>query len=101
MGLIKNDGTLVKGVLIKPAYAKITTLQYYSPGMEQSYAMFGISTTRENLDNNLFLEEKIVDCTFDRAADNLFTEAYNQAKQSIFVGWEDDIISKNTTTTIE
>ena len=93
MGLIKKDGDLVKGVLIKPSYAKITSLHYYSPNMEQSYAMFGISTTRDNLDNGLFLEERIVRCDFNRTEDNLFNEAYNQAKQTTFIGWEDDIIT--------
>lgn len=92
MGLVKADGDLIKGVLIKPAYAKILSLHYYSPNMERPYAMFGISTTRENLDNNLFLEQRYVECDFNRAEDNLFTEAYNQAKQSVFIGWEDDIV---------
>lgn len=93
MGLINTNGYIVKGVLIKPAYAKVVSFYFDErEGQTRSSAVFGISTTRENLNSKLVLSTEILDITIDKQADNVFQEIYDQAKNTIFVGWEDDIV---------
>lgn len=85
MGLINTNGYIVKGVLIKPAYAKVISF-YFNEREEQSRssAVFGISTTRENLNSKLVLSTEMLDVSIDKQADNVFQEIYDQAKQTIF-----------------
>ena len=85
MGLIKKDGYLIKGVLIQPAYAKVVAINYNETmGSAPAFAMFGISTTRENLNNGLILSTESINFTIDKKADHVFEDAYNQAKESVF-----------------
>lgn len=94
MGLIKKDGYIVKGVKLQPAYAKIIWLEATtSPNGENNLnATFGISTVRKNLDNGEILSSQNFSCPYDRSQDNLFEQAYEKAKETIFLDWEDDII---------
>lgn len=97
MGLIKRDGYVFKGVELRPAYAKIVTLEANTNGNQENEenilrVVFGISTLRENLDRGDILTYENFICPFDRSKDELFNQAYTAAKQSLFEGWEDDII---------
>jgi hypothetical protein len=97
MGLIKKDGHLIKGVLIQPAYAKVIAISYNEEmGEAPAFAMFGISTTRENLNNGLILSTESINFTIDKKADHIFEDAYTQAKETIFQDWEDDIVTSET-----
>jgi hypothetical protein len=89
MGLIKQDGYIVNGVLITPAYAKITRL--YNQNGNDTVAYFGISNTRENLEENAPLEEIAFSCEIDKKQDKIFNEVYTKAKEELFEDWEDDI----------
>lgn len=88
MGLIK-DKTVVKNVEISPAYAKIIRL--YNENGNNVVAYFGISNSRENLNNNEVLEEIGFNCEIDKSADKIFNEVYTKAKEELFADWEDDI----------
>lgn len=93
MGLINKNGHIVEGVLIQPAYAKLISVTYDERlGVSHSIATFGISTTRENLDNKLILHNETINFIADKQADHIFNDAYTQAKRSIFLGWEDNIV---------
>lgn len=89
MGLIKQDGYIVNGVLITPAYAKIVRL--YNEKDNNFTAFFGISNSRENIDENKPLEEIIFNCEVDKKEDKIFKEIYTKAKEKLFENWEDDI----------
>lgn len=88
MGLIKRDGYIIKGVDLTPAYAKIMRIYLGSCG--NASAVFGISTTRDNLNQGEVLAEINFDCTVDKDA-KIYEEIYDQAKVDIFPNWEDDI----------
>ena len=90
MGLIKTSGYDVRGILIKPAYAKITRL--YNENNDNVVAYFGISNTRENLESSTPIEEIQFNCTIDKKEDKVFNEVYTKAKQELFTEWEDDIV---------
>lgn len=87
MGLINRNGYTVKGVEIKPAYTKIMNIEIYTDGNRNTVSTeFGISTTRENLNNNLVLTYVRYECEFDRAKDQIFADVYTKAKADIFKG---------------
>lgn len=94
MGLIKNEGIEVRGILIKPAYARLISLGYHADQNDTAnVAVFGISNSRENLINKGYIMTHAIDCLFDASADNLLEEAYTQAKIKYFTDWEDDIVT--------
>lgn len=88
MGLIKRNGYEVKGVTIPQAYAKITRL-YVEVG-NRARVYFGISSNRENINEDKSLEEIMYECDIDKNQ-NVYEQIYVNAKQNIFIGWEDDI----------
>ena len=88
MGLIKRDGYMVKGVDLIPAYAKVMRIYLGSDG--NASVVFGISTTRDNLNQGEVLSEINYDCAVDKDA-KIYEEIYDQAKQDLFIDWEDDI----------
>ena len=90
MGLIKIDGYLVKGVKITPAYSKITRV--YMENGNTANAYFGLSNTRENLENGEVLDEISFTCEVDKKEDRIFNEIYSKAKEELFADWEDDIV---------
>ena len=89
MGLIKNDGFNVKGVQIAPAYAKINRV--YLENGNNAVAYFGISNSRENLEEGNMLEEINFNCEIDKKQDKIFNEIYVKAKEELFKDWQDDI----------
>ena len=90
MGLINNNGTTIKGILIKPSYAKITRL--YLENGNNATAYFGLSNSRENLENEEILDEVQFSCEINKVEDKIFNEVYTKAKSEIFSGWTDDIV---------
>lgn len=91
MGLIKNDGYNLKGVIITPCYAKITKL-FVDNTIARTY--FGISNSRENLEVNTPIDEIYYECEVNRKNDEVFKDVYTKAKQDIFTGWQDDIVKE-------
>lgn len=90
MGLVKNDGYTIKGVKITPAYAKLTRV--YMENGNNASAYFGLSNSRENLNNGDMLDEIHFSCEIDKVQDKVFNEIYTKAKAEIFNGWTDDIV---------
>lgn len=90
MGLIKNNGTTIKGVNVTPAYAKITRL--YLENGNNATAYFGLSNSRENLENGEILDEVQFSCEINKIEDKIFNEVYTKAKAEIFNNWADDIV---------
>lgn len=90
MGLIKNNGTTIKGVNVTPAYAKITRL--YLENGNNATAYFGLSNSRENLENEEILDEVQFSCEINKIEDKIFNEVYTKAKAEIFSDWTDDIV---------
>ena len=91
MGLIKRDGYTIKGVDLIPAYAKIMRIYLGSGG--NASAVFGISTNRENLNEGKILAELPFDCYIDKS-EKIYSEIYEQSKETLFKDWEDDIIKE-------
>lgn len=93
MGLINKEGTIIKEVEIKPAYAKIFNLSFDMRGGNKiAYATFGISTERNHLEKDLILDGRVVSFIVDTKEDQLLKQAYEAAKENDFKGWEDDIV---------
>ena len=90
MGLINNNGTTIKGVNVTPAYAKITRL--YLENGNNATAYFGLSDSRENLENEEILDEVQFSCEINKIEDKIFNEVYTKAKAEIFSDWTDDIV---------
>ena len=90
MGLIKNNGTIIKGVNVTPVYAKITRL--YLENGNNATAYFGLSNSRENLENEEILDEIQFSCEINKVEDKIFNEVYTKAKAEIFSDWIDDIV---------
>lgn len=88
MGLIKQTGFDVKGVLIKPAYTKIMKIEIND---DNAKASFGISDRRENLDNGMCLDSIDFFYPINKKEDKIYEELYKAAKDLIFYDWEDDI----------
>lgn len=89
MGLIKRNGYNVKGVELETAYAKINRLYIEKGNLARTY--FGISNSRENINEGNSLEEIEFRCYVDKN-EAIYEQIYVEAKKNIFVGWEDDIV---------
>lgn len=89
MGLIKRNGYNVKGIELEEAYAKINRLYIEYGSMAKVY--FGISNTRENIDEGNSLKEIQFSCYIDKNAP-IYEQIYVSAKAGIFQDWEDDIV---------
>lgn len=88
MGLLRQEGYNVKGVLIKPAYTKIMRVDIKD---DNAKAFFGISDRRENLNADMCLDTIEFNYTINKKEDKIYNELYTAAKDLIFVDWEDDI----------
>lgn len=91
MGLIKKDGYNVKGVELPEAYAKITKIYMDRGNLARTY--FGISSNRENINNNDWLVELEFPCYVDKNLP-IYEQVYVLAKDNLFRGWEDDIVEE-------
>lgn len=89
MGLIKKNGYNVKGIELETAYAKINRLYIERGNMAVTY--FGISNSRENINNGNSLEEIRFECSIDKN-EPIYEQIYVNSKLNIFSGWEDDIV---------
>lgn len=89
MGLIKRNGYSVKGVEIQPAYAKINRL-YIEHG-NKANVYFGISNSRENINEGNSLEEINFECYVDKNG-KIYEQIYEETKKNMFADWEDDIV---------
>lgn len=89
MGLIKKDGYNVKGIELSVAYAKINRLYIERGNLARTY--FGISTSRENINDGNSLVELEFPCYVDKN-EPIYEQVYVLAKENLFYGWEDDIV---------
>lgn len=89
MGLIKKDGYNVKGVELETAYAKINRLYIEKGNLARTY--FGISNSRENINEGNSLIELEFPCYVDKNQP-IYEQVYVLAKENLFQGWEDDIV---------
>lgn len=89
MGLIKNDGYKVKGIELPVAYAKINRLYIERGNLARTY--FGISSSRENINDGNSLIELEFPCYVDKN-EPIYEQVYVLAKENLFQGWEDDIV---------
>ena len=71
------------------AYAKITNLTIDAEG--NAIATFSVQQTRESINNNKSIEEKILHCQIDKSLP-IYEQIYNTAKNFIFKNWKDDIV---------
>lgn len=94
MGLIKRNGYNVKGVELETAYAKINRLYIERGNLARTY--FGISNSRENINEGNSLEEIEFKCYVDKN-EPIYEQVYVEAKKNIFVDWEDDIVVEEPT----
>jgi len=93
MGLKTNNYKIEKtGIELSQAYALIGRLYMDKTG--HAAADFHIQTDRENALELEPLEIKTVSFEPDRNS-NLYEQAYLAAK-SMFMGWEDDIVTEET-----
>lgn len=89
MGLIKRDGYNVKGIELPEAYAKINRLYIERGNLARTY--FGVSNSRENINEGNSLVELEFSCYVDKNQP-IYEQVYVLAKENLFQGWEDDIV---------
>lgn len=89
MGLIKRNGYNVKGIELETAYAKINRLYIERGNLARTY--FGISNSRENINEGNSLVELEFPCYVDKNQP-IYEQVYVLAKENLFMGWEDDIV---------
>lgn len=90
MGLKINNYNVDNMNLILPtAYAQITHLSIDLNG--NTNAIFSIQQNRDMIAKNEAIETKHIRCLIDKEQP-IYTQVYIKAKESIFEGWEDDIV---------
>ena len=92
MGL-KTNNYNVEGIGIKipEAYAQITSLTVGMGGITSS--VFEVQQSREDIAVKTCLEKKVFKCGVDKSKP-IYRQVYEKAKESIFAGWEDDIVDE-------
>jgi hypothetical protein len=73
------------------AYAQITNLTIDLSG--EAHCVFDIQQNRDDVSSKESLDSKFFTCMIDKKMP-VYEQVYNCAKQSIFKGWEDDIIEE-------
>lgn len=90
MGLKINNYKVDNINLTLPtAYAQITHLSVDLNG--NANAMFAIQQNREMISNSEAIDTKHIRCLIDKEQP-VHAQVYTIAKESIFEGWEDDIV---------
>lgn len=77
------------GITVPTAYAQVTSLFIGKDG--RAYADFSIQQNREDVGTKDAFTKERVNCTVDKTQP-IYTQVYNKAKETIFEGWEDDIV---------
>lgn len=90
MGLKISNYTIDEyGIVLKNAYAQITNASVGLDG--RANCVFQIQQSREDVQNKEYLERKSFSCEVDKDLP-LFKQLYENAKETLFPGWEDDIV---------
>ena len=76
-------------VTLPTAYAQITHLSVNVNGV--ATAMFAIQQTRGLIATNEAIETKHIRCSVDKEQP-IFAQVYTKAKETLFEGWQDDIV---------
>lgn len=77
------------GIMVPTAYAQVTSLFIDKGG--NAYADFSIQQNRDDIDTKEAFAKESISCTIDKTQP-IYTQVYNKAKETIFEGWEDDIV---------
>lgn len=78
------------GITVPTAYAQIAQIEISEDGT--CYANFKIQQTRDSM-NLTALDNVNVICKIDKSLP-IYEQVYNAAKETDFVGWEDDIVEE-------
>lgn len=90
MGLKTNNYSVDNINLTLPtAYAQITHLSVDLNG--NASAIFSIQQNRDMISTSEAIETKHIRCSIDKEQP-IHAQVYTMAKESIFEGWEDDIV---------
>lgn len=91
MGLKTNNYNIDGINLTLPtAYAQITHISINLDGTAN--AMFAIQQNRNMISTNNAIETKHISCSIDKEQP-IYSQIYIKAKETLFEGWEDDIIA--------
>jgi len=95
MGLKTTDYEIKKsGITVQEAYAQISQLSVTEDGT--CYATFKIQQTRDAM-NLSALDRKSIVCKINKSLP-IYEQVYVIAKDTDFVGWEDDIVEVESDT---
>lgn len=93
MGLkTKNYEIKKNGITIPEAYAQINQITISEDGI--CYADFKIQQTRDSMSLGA-LDRVCIDCKVDKSLP-IYEQVYTYAKETVFTGWEDDIVESIT-----
>ncbi len=92
MGLIKNDGYTSEklGITIPQAYARLISVSLDCNG--NANAMFNIHQNREDTVEKSPVDQVYINTKVDKNLP-IYEQIYIVAKEKIFGGWEDDIVT--------
>lgn len=89
MGLKTTNYKIAEsGITISEAYAQIEQIAVLENGT--CFADFKIQQSRDSMQLTA-LERVNIECKVDKSG-VIYEQAYNAAKETIFAGWEDDIV---------
>lgn len=90
MGLkTRNYNVEDMGIALSTAYAQITHLSINIDGTAN--AIFAIQQSRGAITSNVAVDTKYFRCEIDKKQP-IYEQIYVKAKDSVFQGWEDDIV---------
>ena len=84
------------GITVPTAYAQVTSLFIDKAG--NAYADFSIQQNRDDIGTKEAFTKESISCTIDKTQP-IYTQVYNNAKETIFKDWEDDIVDETATET--
>ena len=84
------------GITVPTAYAQVTSL--FIDKASNAYADFSIQQNRDDIATKEAFTKESISCTIDKTQP-IYTQVYNNAKETIFKDWEDDIVDETETET--
>ena len=84
------------GITVPDAYAQITSI--FADKNGKAYADFSIQQNRDDIGIKEAFTKESISCTIDKTQP-IYTQVYNNAKETIFKDWEDDIVDETATET--
>lgn len=78
------------GITVPTAYARIVSIHSDLDG--EASIVFEIQQVRENIGTKEPLERKYLSMLLDKNS-SLYVQGYTKAKEKLFAGWEDNIVT--------